>query len=82
MLYRASIHCIGLTPASQLGRLLVVPVESESKLSEGDDEEEDNPLLLLALNASATASWDVMERKVSLSACFVSLSVLTLRLVP
>jgi len=47
---------------SELGRLLVLPVDQAQKPQEGT-EEEDEPLLLLALNAASNVSWDTIEGK-------------------
>ncbi|KAI0690760.1 hypothetical protein BC835DRAFT_1363193 [Cytidiella melzeri] len=47
---------------SELGRILVVPAEQSRKTSVGHDED-DEPLLLLAVNAPGSVSWDLLEAK-------------------
>ena len=48
---------------SQLGRILVIPAEANRKTQDEDDYENE-PLLLLALNAPSNVSWDLLEAKV------------------
>ncbi|KAI0094544.1 hypothetical protein BDY19DRAFT_26281 [Irpex rosettiformis] len=47
---------------SELGRILVVPAEGSRRLQEENDDDND-PFLLLALNASSNVSWDLLEAK-------------------
>jgi len=54
-------HGIGMVD-SEIGRLLVIPVEQVKPQSE-NQEEETEPLMILALNASDSVSWKVMETK-------------------
>ena len=48
---------------SQLGRILVIPAEANRKPQDEDDYENE-PLLLLALNAPSNVSWNLLEAKV------------------
>ncbi|KAH9949356.1 hypothetical protein B0H21DRAFT_688441 [Amylocystis lapponica] len=50
---------------SELGRLLVLPIEHVHKDHEMNGEEQDDPLMLLALNAENSVSWHELENKAS-----------------
>ncbi|KAI0778669.1 isoprenoid synthase domain-containing protein [Trametes elegans] len=50
---------IGRVDSEQLGHLLVLPIESPKK------DEDDEPLLLLALNSQSHVPWEQLELKVS-----------------
>ncbi|KAI0348119.1 terpenoid synthase [Trametopsis cervina] len=49
---------------SELGRILVAPIEQEHKTPQDGHDEEEEPLLLLALNAPTSTSWDLLETRV------------------
>lgn len=57
---RSAIH---LSHEAQLGHLLVLPVEQPRK-DFGGNSEEDQPILLLAMNADESVNWKDMEHKV------------------
>ncbi|KIP11734.1 hypothetical protein PHLGIDRAFT_83016 [Phlebiopsis gigantea 11061_1 CR5-6] len=54
-------HGLGMVD-SEIGRLLVLPIGQQRQESEAHGEDED-PLMILALNASNTVSWKQMEAK-------------------
>ncbi|KAH7903499.1 hypothetical protein BJ138DRAFT_1131342 [Hygrophoropsis aurantiaca] len=66
---------------SELGRILVLPIEDDQPQVEGESGQNHNensgpdPVLLLALNASADVEWGVMQAKATTLARFLAPSV-------
>ncbi|KAF9245662.1 hypothetical protein BU15DRAFT_70734 [Melanogaster broomeanus] len=61
------------TVESELGRILVLPIEEQNKTS--GEEEGQEPLLLLALNGTLEADWETMSVKAHKLAAFLAPSV-------
>ncbi|KIJ22202.1 hypothetical protein PAXINDRAFT_165447 [Paxillus involutus ATCC 200175] len=60
---------------SELGRILVLPVEVRKKPSGEEEGEGQEPLLLLALNGTLEADWEVMSTKAYRLVAFLAPSV-------